>query len=135
MRFGTAGRGTARQGEAGRGKAGHGYFHMESGLTIKGVKMETDISKKVESIVSRLLDMDPSAEDFTMTGFEVRVKQANVGLSYNRDTAMNERIKQGQMLRIIGMISTDPEVREQYIRDTQPSLPLKLLGRPKKSKG
>ena len=96
--------------------------------------MEKDISKKVETIVSSLLEMDPGAEDFKMASFEVRVKQASVGLAYNRDLTMNERIKQGQMLRIIGMISTDPEVREQYIRDTQPSFPQKLLNRPKSPK-
>jgi hypothetical protein len=93
--------------------------------------MEQNVESKVESIVEKVLDMNPEDKEFSAEAFAVRVQQAKIGMTYNRDKNQNERIKQGQMIRVIGMIASSPEAREKYIEATQPGLLPALQTRPK----
>ena len=91
-----------------------------------------DMETRVEQIVESVLDMDPDSPGFRAESFDVRMKQAKVGMTFSRNRNQNDRIKQGQRLRMIGMISRDPEMRKQYIQATKPGELPDLRDRPKK---
>lgn len=95
------------------------------------VQMGKSIDQKLEMIVNDVLDMDPKSAEFNPGELEYRSTQFRIGSQFVRDRNMNERIKVGQMIRVIGMIATTPEAREEYVRKTAPGMIADLLSRPK----
>ena len=93
--------------------------------------MEDNIENKVEKIVEEVLDMNPSEKGFNPGVLDYKERQFRVGSTFLRDRDKNKRIKVGQTIRIIGMITADPEIRKEYIRQTQPQLLPDLRSRPK----
>ena len=57
-------------------------------------------------------------------------QKANIGLRIRHDAVINTRIEVDQKLRVIGMVFTDPKVREEYARMTMPKLLPELKKRP-----
>jgi hypothetical protein len=92
--------------------------------------MKESIEEKIEGIVNDVLDMDPMNPNFNPGELEYRERQFRVGSQFMRDKNMNERIKTGQMIRIVGMVTSDPETREQYIKATTPGMIPDLKNRP-----
>lgn len=93
--------------------------------------MGKTVDEKLETIVNDVLDMDPTDAGFNPGELEYRATQFRIGSQFIRDRNMNERIKVGQMIRVIGMIATTPEAREEYVRKTAPGMIADLRSRPK----
>lgn len=93
--------------------------------------MEKTVDEKLETIVNDVLDMDPKDKAFNPGELEYRATQFRIGSQFIRDRNMNDRIKIGQMIRVIGMIATTPEAREEYVRKTAPGMIADLRTRPK----
>jgi len=87
------------------------------------MKMTSDkIKDLTDRRVAELLEEDVSAKDFNKDTFDSKLAQAKLGMAYLRDREITERIHNGQVIRIIGFISTDVKEREEYVRLSMPQL-------------
>ena len=50
------------------------------------------------------------------------MNQAKVGMAFTRDREMTQRIQQGQVLRVINLVSTDKEEILDYIQMSVPEI-------------
>ena len=93
--------------------------------------MSDKIETKLETLVEEVLGMEPEEKGFKPKVLEYRERQFRIGAQFLRDKNMNDRIKVGQMLRVVAMITQDPEVRKEYIKASQPKMLPQLESRPK----
>jgi thymidylate synthase len=84
---------------------------------------ELSVEELTENKVKEVLEYETEVmtEQKART-FAAKVQQAKIGMTFNRDRNQNKRIEQGQILRIITMITTDPKEREKYIKSSMPKL-------------
>lgn len=85
--------------------------------------------KKIDELVRtrarELMELKPSED--TERVFYMKLKQAQFGSTYRRDREIMKRVMQGQVIRVVGMISNNPEEREKYIRASMPEIALTPL--------
>jgi hypothetical protein len=82
--------------------------------------MSDPMLDRANKAIEEFLDTDASECDDKEYG---RIYQkANMGLRIRHDFQVTSRIEVDQKLRVIGMVFTDPKVREQYARITMPKL-------------
>lgn len=92
--------------------------------------MQTDLRDLVEQKAREFIAMDPGAKEFNRDVFDARERQVNVGHKLVREANVQERSRADQALRAIRMIAQTPELREQYVRASQPKLLPQIKGRP-----
>jgi len=61
-------------------------------------------------------------DSFDKDHFEAQATKAKVGMTYERDRMVAERIAEGNMIMVVRMIATDPEEKKQYLRAAAPRL-------------
>lgn len=73
------------------------------------------------------MSMETDDSYFSADKFNIKLKQAKLGMEYIRDREIMKRIQQGQAIRIINFISTDNDERKRYIKASMPNmLPAKV---------
>lgn len=61
-------------------------------------------------------------DSFDRDHFEAQATKAKVGMTYERDKMLAERIAEGNVIRVVHMITTDPEEKKQYLKSAAPRL-------------
>ena len=78
------------------------------------------ISELVDQRVHDILEADVEQMDDSV--FMKKLNQAKIGMVYVRDREIMKRVTAGHMIRVINLISTNPEEKEQYIKATMPEI-------------
>lgn len=88
-------------------------------------KQTEQINELDEIIEQKALEImqEPIREDNLKT-FYAKLNQAKFGMSWKRDREMMQRINTGQDIRVITLISKDPQQRQEYIEMTMPRFKL-----------
>jgi hypothetical protein len=97
-----------------------------------GIEMSNGIEEKLEKLVEDTLAMEPTEKGFSKGEFEYNERKFNMAQKFLSYKSKYQAIKRGQSLRAINMIAQKPEVKEQYIRATQPNMLPEIQSRPKK---
>jgi hypothetical protein len=94
--------------------------------------MSEEIEERVEKLVMDTLDMNPMEKGFNPGLMEYNERKFSMAQRFLSDRKKYGAIEKGQRLRAIGMAFSNPELRESYIRATQPEMLPQLENRPKK---
>jgi len=91
---------------------------------------QTEIMGLADQKVVEFLRIDVQGKEFNQDRFDNLERQANVGHKVKREVNVHQRTQQDQFLRVVRLIGTTPEMREQYIRASQPKMLPQLKARP-----
>jgi len=89
---------------------------------MKSLDTKQQIKDFTEKVVLDVLTLDADKVDNDV--FERKIQQAKIGMSFQRDREVSDRIEKGQYIRVVTLISTDRDERKQYMELTMPSIKL-----------
>jgi len=92
---------------------------MKGNTKIETMSVDELTEMKVKEVL--LYETEVMTEQQNRT-FTAKERQAKIGMTFVREKNQNRRIENGQVLRVITMITNDPKMREQYIRKSMPKL-------------
>jgi len=92
---------------------------MKGNTKIETMSVNELTEMKVKEVL--LYETEVMTEQQNRT-FTAKERQAKIGMTFVREKNQNRRIENGQVLRVITMITNDPKMREQYIRKSMPKL-------------
>ena len=83
---------------------------------------DVKIDALTKSKILELMEEKPQVENERV--FYMKLKQAQLGMVYKRDREIMKRVSQGQVIRVVNLISANPQEREKYIRASMPEIAL-----------
>jgi len=72
--------------------------------------------------VMDILELEPS--QIAGDEFDIRLRQARLGMSFIKDREIMKRMVSGHNIRIISLIASDKDERKRYIEATMPEMPI-----------
>lgn len=92
------------------------------------LKEKEDARKDLHDLVDqRMLEMlECKPEKMKKDIFYMKLSQAKLGMTYIRDREIMKRVNSGQMIRIVNLITSNPEERANYIKASMPEMTLQL---------
>jgi hypothetical protein len=92
----------------------------------KTISVDDADDRKIDELVKtrarELMELEPSEDNERI--FYMKLKQAQFGSTYRRDREIMKRVMSGQVIRVVGMISNNPEERKKYIFASMPEINL-----------
>ena len=93
------------------------------------VKKEQDkeayIQTLMENRIIEFLECDPKTIDTEV--FNKMMAQSKIGMAYVRDREIMKRVNNGQIIRVINLITSDPRERQRYIMRSMPEIGINAL--------